>query len=376
MRVCTAQNHHDAVRMSWYTFALMSITWICAHAQPPPERLVLRGRVVTSKGEPLAGVKVSICPLARADAVQQPPQRIEWLERAVTTDANGEFSFENIREGKYELQVLPEKYQDYIPELLTIKVDANIQPVTIRMHGFSSLSGVILAPDGKPAANASVYVIAVGQRSPSMSIGVLTSGVTDARGHFSIPHLLGGSVKMLVIAKDIGYARIQIEIPHDGKRTGVEIHLKRGATLKGIAREQWTRKPIGGARIILQPLSGAAVLVPAFENIRSFSTKRSSFRGGVMMIQRWNGHTLVSYLFTEAMSDLGPWVAISHDGTGEFQIRGVPAGRYRLVVSKRRHIFEIFPLPDRRIWVLDGTSTEITIKDEDAIYEGEVMLGF
>ncbi len=131
--------------------------------------IALAGKVVDKQGRPIANAEVG----------RLEPTRLEtfyWDMPKTTTDAAGRFEFPHVKPGKYLLQV---KVRGHAPELKVVTAAKTPEEVSIELAPPHLLSGRFVDTQGKPIADAYVYI--------NHWRGVSSLGVnlkTDADGRF------------------------------------------------------------------------------------------------------------------------------------------------------------------------------------------------
>lgn len=230
------------------------------------EGATLTGWIVGLNREPLAGAKV----------------RLGSGEETVS-GADGRFEIAQVDPGK-ELEI-----EACRPDRLSVSYESAKlpdEPVEIVLPPAVRLTGRVVDPDGKPAAEASVATSSdsnpnpfLGPSSPCPAVG-RGEATTDAEGRFVLESLLGGTIQ--VWATQPGYLGSDfetVEVPDGGEAEVPTLQLARGATVTGrVLREDGSPAP-------------AAQVLAAGEGDYSFSFSR--------------------------------WA----DGDGRYRIEGVPPGR-------------------------------------------------
>lgn len=88
-------------------FVLSSLCPRPAEAQPPPERVMVQGKVTDRQtGAPVPNAKVILKPLPTVGIERQ-----TWLNSEAITNDEGTFTLEKVEEGDYELTVIVRGYQ-------------------------------------------------------------------------------------------------------------------------------------------------------------------------------------------------------------------------------------------------------------------------
>jgi len=167
----------------------------------------IAGEIVMA-GRPVPGAKVVMRRVSRtiADGVHDyasvavdPPDGSEWT---ADTDAEGRFAFYGLEVGHYGL----EAYTGGACGVDDMPVRGNSIPgdVSIELRPSGPLAGRVLAPDGKPVADASVYPTRIQYEKDTVALdpvpSVLLSVKTDADGAFRFPRLVVGRWQLAVRA--------------------------------------------------------------------------------------------------------------------------------------------------------------------------------
>jgi uncharacterized GH25 family protein len=145
-----------------------------APIQLKPERQI-RGRVLTAKRMPIAGVRVGLQSLA---SNRTNPRRVTYTDRA------GRFLFESVSAADHMVIAAKGKHGQASVTIAKREWEA---PVTITLNPPTTIGGRVLRPDGKPAAGAWVSIhrnasgaFIRGPRNSSTCLGTMT----DAEGRF------------------------------------------------------------------------------------------------------------------------------------------------------------------------------------------------
>ncbi|MEQ8766296.1 MAG: carboxypeptidase-like regulatory domain-containing protein [Planctomycetota bacterium] len=205
--------------------------------------------------DPAAGID----PVGTSWGIRDPLER-----RSGKTDEKGRLVLTGLRAGQtYRPEAEAKEY--YLPsELQPIVVTSN-RELTIAMIGFTVLSGVVIAPDGQPAAKAIVRVD--GQ----------TKTQCDEAGQFRLGELRVGEAPLTLFAatEDLdGIAKETVSLVRGEKREGLRILLQKSARVRGIVRDR-RGQPIIGAQVSASAVSGDTV---SFEQLVSFGNMNVSNR--------------------------------------------------------------------------------------------------
>jgi protocatechuate 3,4-dioxygenase beta subunit len=158
---------------------------------------------VTAGGQPLAGVMV----MRTASRGPQSPAQ---------TDANGEYTLDNLEPGE---QTLEFRHRDYLPKRKDVAVEAGKDArVDMELDRGRELQGRVLDKSGQPVSGANV--------SPDSGPGAMSG----ADGTFTLKALRDGRVT--ITARKSGYlpANEQVDVPAS---TSVVLTLERGGSIVG-----------------------------------------------------------------------------------------------------------------------------------------------
>jgi thiol-disulfide isomerase/thioredoxin len=211
------------------------------------------------------------------------------------TDGKYEIPFDRDG-GSYEVEIEATGYVPVGAKDLTFK-DGSVV-FDARMKKSAGLGGMVLLPDGKPAAGADV-LLGMGDDRRLVRVAELRGGAlsdaharTDKEGRFVLPPK-AGDVRVSVL-HDAGWA--DVSLPGDASNATIE--LTPYAVVEG-------RAVMGG-----KPLAGTDVeVMPIFER------EEIAARGPRMMVKQ----------------DSGQWMA-KMDAEGRFKVHGLIDGEYRLSI--------------------------------------------
>ena len=143
----------------------------------------IRGRVTNESGRPVASASISASPTE--------PQR-HGLE--ASTDSAGEFEFNGLHDGEWEIKVQAPGYATYDPWFVRIPVDSGTLELVLRRA--ATLKGRVVDPSGRPAPGARVSACRqVVRNSKTVLVGNLNGErLTDSEGAFTIDGIQAGVV--------------------------------------------------------------------------------------------------------------------------------------------------------------------------------------
>ena len=317
---------------------------------------IVRGLVKEKDGEtPIAGARVELAtPLAFLGG-----------NRGTNTGPDGKFELTGIAKGSAVLMVSKDGwFQPGInPQSVLMLLGARMQggketgkdtgkgativisepgqvvERTIELSHGSSLSGVVLTPEGQPVAGAQVSL----EHEDAMGgLGRMLSGLfptpdprlTDAQGHYEIPGPPPGQ-KARVVARAAGYLDGKTDLlscAAGDTKTGVDVKLRVGATLAGKVKDDQG-----------VPIEGALVRwTPASEDPNDWGA-------------RWR------------LRSATPTIT---DGKGEFRITNVETGTLIVQVSDERHL----PWSTKDVKAEEGKAADLDVRLKlGAVITGQVL---
>jgi len=202
-------------------------------ARPPS---AIEGVATDETGAPVASLEVQMARLASGSMGD-----IRVARRRTVTGPDGSFRFDGVLPGSYELWSRTETHASI--EGLRVVVDADGPAnVTLEAPRAASASGVVLAPDGRPVADAEVTLIA-GEAAPwqpaELSGPTVPPTRTNDEGRFALLGLPASSVQ--IRASKRGFANGQtepFELRPGESRSRVQIALQTGGTIEGICFDE------------------------------------------------------------------------------------------------------------------------------------------
>ncbi len=208
------------------------------------------GVVLDFEGRPVRGATIrTMTDQGRAQA------------HSTRTDAGGRFTV--ILESEAPHHRIWATADGFSPSLVEPVSDGD--DVSITLDPMSTLSGVVFDPDGKSVAGARVTWFVPGTR-----FRLKRTATSDAHGAFKIAglpapwtsaaHELARYVASLTVVAE-GFAMLVTLAPVPSPRTGSELHmdlhLGRGATVKGKVLDGSTGRPLPNAHVVLGSMPGA-----------------------------------------------------------------------------------------------------------------------
>jgi hypothetical protein len=220
-----------------------------ASAQPPPEPAVVAGTVRGPEG-PLPEGAASVI-LTQEKALEG--EVANWSEKQ-TLQAEGRFQFPKVPPGEYKLEITAEGFAERIlgglvvGEGKTYDWDLRVTPPTV-------VRGRILRADETPMVNTQVQLQTFWRgRYGNSSTGQPVTTDAEGRYELSVDGDRGMSIQITLIQPGEGYAFTPLLSPGETQE-GLDLRLRPGYTLMGVAREVDTRAPIPDLSLSLKPLA-------------------------------------------------------------------------------------------------------------------------
>jgi hypothetical protein len=226
----------------------------------------VEGRVVDDRtSQPVEGLQVS---LRRAGAAPKAKGLLGSLiarEGGATrrwTDAKGEFAFDRLEAGEYELVVGGQArgrskdqtaYAPSDPVRVRIDADRVERGITLRLLPALGIAGRIVGQGGGPLEGARVVAV----RKGAAGAEGVTTARTDAEGRFQIEGLAPGTYQVTANAEGWAEGRKEGIVLERGKDAGeVEVALPKGVLVR--VRVMKGGAPVSGARAQLLAPGGDA----------------------------------------------------------------------------------------------------------------------
>jgi len=342
----------------------------------------IRGRVVSGdRGTPVRRVSVTLMtvmpPPMRGEAVDfgtgqrgaavgragQP--NAPMMPRRATTDADGEFEFAGLPAGTYRVSASPGQYSSQYISMtfgatrpssmywsepghsIELKEGESFDKVVISLPRGGIITGRVTDENAEPLSRVQVYTLAF---PPGASRGQRTGGgaSTDDLGQFRLWGLNSGEYVVVADARMNGFVAPNAPPETEEERVGYvatyypsapdestaqRVRVKIGEEIQGIDIR------VGQARLF--HISGSAV----------DSKGRPSAGGNAQLMRRGS------------MSGSMPLFAMS-DAKGQFQMRNVPPGDYRLVFRPQQQ--NVMPFsPDTQREPVEMASVPISVAGAD-----------
>ena len=335
----------------------------------------IRGRVVSAdRGAPMrrASVTLSVVmppPAARGEAADPsvgrgsaPPPPM--APRRATTDADGQFEFANLPAGSYRITASPAQYASqylsmsygatrpmglYWPELgqpIELKDGQSFDKVNIALPRGAIITGRVLDENGEPLARVQVYTLGF---PPGVSRGQRSGGgmSTDDLGQFRLWGLSPGEYVVVADARGNTFVAPNAPPETEEERLGYVTTYYPGTAdegaaqrlrVKGSEETQGIDIRVGQAR--LYHVSGSVV-----------DSKGSPLAGA-------NGQLLRRGPVTGGQ----PGFFAMADPKGQFQMRNIPPGDYRLVFRQQQMVAPFSSTPPEPV---EMASVPISIAGAD-----------
>ena len=240
----TAQFSHAAdirylyVSASREGFVPQAIRWDSDAASPkPPDHLLFQmekattisGRAVDQDEKPVAGATVLV------DVAKGYPRSRQWVDfryESTKTDKDGRWSFasvparpDSIKLGAYHHLYLQEEPYCFLDEFKSISALRD-GTATLRLSRGTTFEGTVVAPDGRPVADAEVIF-----GEPREGPNTIAPLKTDARGRFTLGVKPGAISKLTARRAGFGPALHRIRAGSDPQQ--ITLRLEPAHTLSG-----------------------------------------------------------------------------------------------------------------------------------------------
>jgi protocatechuate 3,4-dioxygenase beta subunit len=225
---------------------------------------VVTGRITDAEGHPLIGERVSI--VAKDSTADAGPQMAMLAGSRNQTDDRGVYRIYGLAPGSYKVSVgqasssggaasimgmggsqyvktfYPGVQEEPKATILEIKEGTEVKDVNISVGkpgtGFSVAGRVIDADSGNPVANLYIGHSSVNESNEQVAGMNFTGNQTDANGKFRLEGLRPGRYAVYTFAAgqaNSSYSEpVQFDVS-DSDVTGIEIKVRRGATINGVA---------------------------------------------------------------------------------------------------------------------------------------------
>jgi hypothetical protein len=238
-----APAHAEAVRPSGHP-----VTRIGVDLSPP---VALEGRVFASDGARPIRARIAVLPLPGGGPAFAPPGAPVEEQALAESDAAGRFRVEGLSPGLHAVAVEAEEHH---PVLLAGIALPRPGPLPVALEALGSLEGVVLRPDGRPAASALVLV-AGADHDAAVAAG------PDGRVVARVP---AGSYRVLATREtEGGGLAAPVAVAAGGRSGPVEVRLGPAAAVEGTAVDAATGAPVPGVEVALFPHETRAIAARA-----------------------------------------------------------------------------------------------------------------
>jgi 5-hydroxyisourate hydrolase-like protein (transthyretin family) len=235
---------------AWLALAAALCLLRPAGAQPPPEKLAVKGQVVNAlTGEPLSGARVIVS--------RQSDNATRSLQRNADTDVEGRFAVEDMPEGRYGLSV---SCAGFASASQSLDLNPRSEPVVLKLTPYSTIRGTVRRPDGAPLALAEVALQVhrtsqekVDQFMPFAAGGMRRSQVTtDDEGRYETRAETDGEFLVFALCVDAGLGVSATHTcPGGGTVEGIDVALTEGQKIRLKVLDEATNQPLMDAWVSL-----------------------------------------------------------------------------------------------------------------------------
>ncbi|MBF5042532.1 MULTISPECIES: carboxypeptidase regulatory-like domain-containing protein [Myxococcaceae] len=214
--------------------------------------VALAGQVVDARGQPVGGALVT----AHSSARRFPTRYGDELGYQASTDEQGRFALEGVREGSYDLDAQAEGLAPgRLDDVAAGRADLRL----VLAEGALLTGRVRDAASGAPLPSFSVAVSqAVG---PLRREGVAEQTVLDPEGRYRVAGVPSGELVVEVAAPGHAPAEARVQVPEGAKGPlTADFALEPGARLTGTVVERDSGKPLADARVSLESGQGGGAL--------------------------------------------------------------------------------------------------------------------
>lgn len=194
--------------------------------RPPleePVRVVLTpapqisGRILDEKDDPIAAAQVVL-------------RREGGIAGVASTDGEGRFTLEGILLDQLALDVSAQGYLPVHVDGIDMAAGTDLEGLEIVLPRGAALEGTIYAPDGSPAAGATVRALPAPSGGPFL-LSVMPETRTDGDGRYRLEGL--PKAKLSVIAKHTAYQEAVRDLEIREEETRMDLHLREAWEIAG-----------------------------------------------------------------------------------------------------------------------------------------------
>jgi protocatechuate 3,4-dioxygenase beta subunit len=366
---------------------------------------VIEGYVRGPQDEPIVGARVRANAVGVAGQTSRDQIRIDMKDSDLLTDEEGFFRFDTLLDARYMLLVHHEDYES----LQRKDVRPNEQPINLRLGFGARVYGTVVdAGTGEPIPGASV--------SASDVANLRKDATTDQEGQYVLNGLGSNRRPVTIYVKADGYARVKVQVTvRKGREYEENFELKQTGTVEGMIVDS-SNNPLPGAHIEVRPAEGSSATLRVLGNTSSESdgtftvdyvepgeslqvrVKLSAYLetySAEFSINSGETHDVGSVVLQlggeiagkvvdketkaavngvwiearpEGDTDLTPGASVQSDSGGKFQIRGLQAGKYKLIAKANAYIET----------ALDGVEVREGFRNDEVMIElekGGVLAG-
>jgi len=275
---------------------------------------MVSGRVVDSEGEPVEGARIQAL---RASE----PFPLEDSRDAVVSDAKGEFRMHELAGETYRFVTRHSEFATSHSSGVVLHEGSEQRGIEIVLNADAVIRGQVLTPDRKPIGGADIRLRGLG----NVPWRAVHRAYSDADGRFVLSNLPIQEAELLAL-NEVGASETTQVSVEPGEPTEIELIIEPGAAIAGHVVSS-SGEPLPAARILVEP-----------EWTEGLGARDAwALRGGQRQIA---------------------------GAGGEFRVRGLPEGRYRL-----RAIAE--HAPASQLERSEGVVLETGINDAKIVIPGD-----